>query len=97
MSTLIRMTFLSRFQIIISRKTNSSDENITNVILRSNETDKSDDPVIILSVLQPDEYQIISIQLLSNARHIEVKKILDFFLIKYRFFSKVVLSSRIYR
>ncbi|CAF4694887.1 unnamed protein product, partial [Rotaria sp. Silwood1] len=53
------------------RKTTSSDENITSVILRSNETDKREDPIIILSVLQPDEYHIISIQFLSNAKHME--------------------------
>ncbi|CAF0784404.1 unnamed protein product [Rotaria sordida] len=53
------------------RKTTSSNENITSVILRSNETDKREDPIIILSVLQPDEYHIISIQFLSNAKHIE--------------------------
>ncbi|CAF4202198.1 unnamed protein product, partial [Rotaria magnacalcarata] len=53
------------------RKTNSSDENITSVILRSNQTDEREDPIIILSVLQPAEYHIISIQVLSNARHIE--------------------------
>jgi hypothetical protein len=34
--------------------------------------DTREDPVIILSVLQPDEYQIVSIQLLSSAKHIEV-------------------------
>ncbi|CAF4458333.1 unnamed protein product [Rotaria socialis] len=56
---------------INTRKTNPSDENITSVILRSNQTDEREDPIIILSVLQPAEYRIISIQVLSNARHIE--------------------------
>ncbi|CAF0727702.1 unnamed protein product [Adineta steineri] len=53
------------------RKTASSNDNVKNIILRSNDTDKREDPVIILSVLQPDEYHIISIQFLSNAKHTE--------------------------
>ncbi len=69
---LIRRQYFSIICIIISRKTTSSDENITSVTLRSNEMDTREDPVIILSVLQPDEYQIVSIQLLSSAKHIEV-------------------------
>ncbi|CAF0746897.1 unnamed protein product [Adineta ricciae] len=53
------------------RKTTSADDSLTNVILRCNPNDTREDPVIIISVLQPDERQIVSIQLLSNARHIE--------------------------
>jgi hypothetical protein len=63
---------------IIFRKTDPSDEDVTNIILRSNDTDTREDPVIILSVVLPDEYHIISIQLLSNAKHIEVKDNLSF-------------------
>ena len=56
----------------MSRKAISFDENITHVTLRSKETDKQEDPFIILRVLHPNEYRIISIQVLSNAKYIEV-------------------------
>ncbi|UJR33804.1 hypothetical protein I4U23_021228 [Adineta vaga] len=54
------------------RKTTSSNENLTNITLQcNNQTDTREDPLIIIHVLQPDEYQIVSIQLLSSAKHIE--------------------------
>jgi len=78
----------NRNRLIIFRKS----ENIKSVILRSNETDNREDPVIILTVLQPDEYHIISIQFISNAKHIEVKIRFIFFYEFVYFFSFLVLS-----
>jgi hypothetical protein len=69
---------IHQFLKILFRKTDPSDEDVTNIILRSNDTDTREDPVIILSVVHPDEHHIISIQLLSNAKHIEVKDNLSF-------------------
>jgi len=49
------------------------DEKVTHIILRSDEQEQQDS-ILTLTILQPENYQLQSIQLLSNARHIEVLK-----------------------
>jgi hypothetical protein len=61
---------------ILSRQALTSDETIASITLRSTSNDERDNPVLIVHVVQHDRYQLASIQLLSNARHIEVKEIL---------------------
>lgn len=68
------------FTLFLHRQTPSSDETIHSVTLRADDGEKQQEPTIVLMVRQPDEYSINSIQILSNARHIEVRSSSIYFL-----------------